>query len=313
MPDEELKAKVFISCGQRPGRERDIAQDIKNLLEKTLGYKAYVATEHQSVEGVPEIILAQLESSEYFLFIDFKRERLLLEDPLPQQVDDLWLSSLPRRGSVFSHQELAVASHLKMPIIAFREKGVERDGLAKFESVNSIGLKEGQDVVKAVCDEIDNRNDWCRDSKNQLRPTIEPAPNNPEYRHIKLENLHHRKHARNCYGHLKRAYDTLRDKEVVFDHRELKWELSRVPNIAIFANTSRRLDAFWVCGSKPGIFLSTYTDVPKQGEHIIKAPGTYKLTYVVISDNFPDAEITCELVIGKYNNVEFTQVESNSE
>jgi hypothetical protein len=41
-----MPAKVFISCGQRPGREREAAQKIKDWFEKE-GYFGYVATEVQ--------------------------------------------------------------------------------------------------------------------------------------------------------------------------------------------------------------------------------------------------------------------------
>ena len=80
--------------------------------------------------------------------------------------------------------------------------------------------------------------------KNRLQLTVEPPPDDGLYRHIKVENRHGRKHASNCYGHLKEAHNASTGKEVVIPHCELKWELSKVPNIAIFAKASRRLDAF---------------------------------------------------------------------
>jgi hypothetical protein len=57
-----------------------------------------------------------LEKSEYYLFIDFRREEL---------------GSQRFRGSLFSHQELGIATYLKKEhILIFQERGVlERDGI----------------------------------------------------------------------------------------------------------------------------------------------------------------------------------------
>jgi hypothetical protein len=108
-----MKAKVFISCGQRRNTEEiEIARTISRRLI-SLGYDPYVATEEQTLKGVKENIFSQLTSSEYFLFIDFRRER----------IDELDLC----RGSLFSHQELAIASLIDMPLIAFQEEGVLRE------------------------------------------------------------------------------------------------------------------------------------------------------------------------------------------
>ncbi len=74
MPDEELKAKVFISCGQRrKSEEVQIANEISERLAR-LDYDPYLAVQQQSLRGVRQNIFQELETSEYFLSIDFKRE-----------------------------------------------------------------------------------------------------------------------------------------------------------------------------------------------------------------------------------------------
>jgi len=122
-----VSARVFISCGQRKETiEARIAGVIKNKLTK-LGYTPYVATQEQTLDGIKENIFRRLQNSEYFLFIDFKRERLCTE------------RGEAYRGSLFSHQELALASYLNKPVKAFQEKGVKpHDGLIGFLQTNPI-------------------------------------------------------------------------------------------------------------------------------------------------------------------------------
>jgi hypothetical protein len=52
--------------------------------------------------------MRQLETSDYFLFIDFKRERIRCPNIF--------------RGSLFTNQELAIASFLGLESIVFQEK-----------------------------------------------------------------------------------------------------------------------------------------------------------------------------------------------
>ena len=89
-------ARIFISCGQQENTgERKIANDIcQKLIE--MGFEVYVATQEQSPKGIKENIFWRLDESEYLIFIDFKREQLV---------------SGEYKGSLFSHQELAIATY----------------------------------------------------------------------------------------------------------------------------------------------------------------------------------------------------------
>ncbi len=121
-----VKAKVFVSCGQAVGSgEVDVARCVAaNLVG--LGFDPYVAVEEQTLRGLKEDVFAQLADSEYFVFIDFKREALSNSDPAVH------------RGSLFSHQELALATFLDIPVIALQEAGVKRDdGILRFVQANA--------------------------------------------------------------------------------------------------------------------------------------------------------------------------------
>ena len=138
-------AKIFISCGQQPGQERNIAKDIAIEL-KRLGYAPYIAFEEQTLRGLKENIFETLRDTAYFLFIDFKREKI---------VDKKEESAY--RGSLFSHQELAIASYLDLEILAFQENGIEKlDGLLSVLQVNCISFSTDKELKTLVLQEVKN-------------------------------------------------------------------------------------------------------------------------------------------------------------
>ena len=82
--------------------------------------------DEQTLRGLKENIFPQLQDSEYFVFVDFKREKLV-----PHRRGKT--GKLQHRGSLFSHQELALASFLDLQLLAFQEKGVKQDdGILRF-------------------------------------------------------------------------------------------------------------------------------------------------------------------------------------
>src|SRR5690348_15441607 len=91
----DIKARIFISCGQREGEESELANTIANKLIQR-GFDPYIAVEEQVLRGFTQNILPRLEESEYYLFIDFRREAVLDEHG----------NHIGNRGSLFSHQEL---------------------------------------------------------------------------------------------------------------------------------------------------------------------------------------------------------------
>ena len=123
-----MRARIFISCGQREGYESELANTIAHRLIQR-GFDPYITVEEQVLRGFTQNILPRLEESEYYLFIDFRRE-IVLDD---------YGNCMGNRGSLFSHQELAIAAFLNKPVIAFRERAVMgRDGVSGFLQINSI-------------------------------------------------------------------------------------------------------------------------------------------------------------------------------
>lgn len=296
MPNGTLRAKVFISCGQTRGSdEEEIAHRIAERLIQ-LGYDPYIAIEEQTLRGIKENIFYQLKTSEYFIFIDFKREQIIVD------------KQKRYRGSLFCHQELALASYLDIPLIAFQEQGIiQRDGLMNFLQANSIPFTDRNLLPNVIADTIQQRG-WDPLWKNQLLLERDPeqfvnATRLPEnqlarFFHIRVRNLHPRKAAINCYGYIEHAYDISSGRDINIETIEFKWQGYTLPNAVIGPNSSRQLDAFYVFYETPTrLRFNLYTDfsgyVPR-----INGPGDFKFIFLVISENFPPARNKFTLHIG---------------
>jgi hypothetical protein len=121
MAQNQSKARVFISCGQKCDEEKRLATEVRDMLEDSpFNFDAYVADLEHSQKDVMRAVLESLESSEYFLCIDFKREKL----------DGTCGANGDFRGSLFTHQELAIATFLDIEQLRFKEKGVEWNGIS---------------------------------------------------------------------------------------------------------------------------------------------------------------------------------------
>jgi hypothetical protein len=314
MPNTQLKAKVFISCGQQKNtHEVDVAHKIAERLVN-LGYDPYIAVEEQTLKGVKENIFGQLESSEYFIFIDFKREQLITGD-----------SGQIYRGSLFSHQELALASYLNIPIIAFQENGVKQDdGLLRFLQSNSIPFTDRHLLPNVIADKIQELQ-WIPHWKNQLRlernsSEFEDAMRLPEkagarFFHIHVRNLHLRKTAVNCYAYLEKAYNLTTNSDIPVETIELKWRAYTLPNAIIGPNSSRQFDAFWLFHHDPTrLQFNIFTDFSGAYPQISGA-GNFELTYAAVSENFPVVRGIFRLHIGNQllNDVQFTQINDHTE
>src|SRR5580700_1292564 len=98
-----MKTRIFISCGQRKNTdEAELAQKIAERLEKEFDFDPYVAVLEQSVRGLRENIFNQLRTSEYFLFIDFRREEIVDSDSSATRKEASERKPA-YRGSLFTH------------------------------------------------------------------------------------------------------------------------------------------------------------------------------------------------------------------
>jgi hypothetical protein len=299
----EPRARVFISCGQSKGSDEvSIASKIRDRLEE-LGFDPYIAVQEQTLRGLKENIFEQLSKSEYFIFIDFKREQLMQSSPTAPQV---------HRGSLFSHQELAIASYLDIQLLALQELGVKTDdGILRFLQANAIPFKDRHLLSSVIADEVKRRK-WDPGWRNELVLDRDPTQfshtitansrQSCSFFHIDVRNRHRHKTATNCYVYLERAAKFEPRTDIPFKSVEFKWAGYALPNAHVPPGKSRPFDAFFILHDSPTLLqfntFSTSSDfVPR-----VEGAGRYELTYLVVSDNFPVTRASLILSLGASHN-----------
>ena len=297
MSEQPSGARVFISSGQRD-REMPIVSQIADLLRKE-GFEPYVAREQSSLDGLKEEIFRQLRYCEYFLFIDFKREPLVVAD------EDCRLE-FSHRGSLFSHQELAIASYLGIRAVGFQQEGLARlDGMLQAWPLNCHKFTNEFDLLTKIQRWVASKKwnpNWragiCMDRNDPGDVLARNDP--PAIFHINVRNRDWRNPALDCRAYVERVYDLESEKELDLELFELKWAGTVVPNVTIMPNRFRRFDAFvieWtnsthVCWPIKG--AHSFSDTDKVWPKITKA-GKYHLLYLVTCFNFPPIRTMFEL------------------
>jgi len=306
------RARVFISCGQsKESTEVETARSIAKRLQE-LGFDPYIAVEEQTLSGLRENLFRRLQDSEYFIFVDFKREKVV---PRGHRRSPIRLSNLQHRGSLFSHQELAIASYLNIPVMAFQENGVKPDdGIIRFLQTNATPFSDRHLLPNVIADEVQERK-WNPYSRNEL--VLERDPEQHEHHlvmsqhggvescrfyYVDVRNLHHRKTATNCYVYLEKALrlDCPAPNAIRFKSVELKWSGYTLPNAHILPQTARPFDAFSILHARPTeLRFISFSDSLTFGRPPIQVAGEYELDYVVVSDNFPIVRISLILTLSE--------------
>lgn len=292
--DEQVRAKVFISCGQWEGDERETADKIKVELE-SLGFEGYVATRVQSLRGVQQNIFQELQTAEYFLFVDFKREEL---DGTGEC-----------RGSLFSHQELALASSLGLDVVVFQENGTKpEDGLLRFIQANPAKFTDRHSLPLVVIDAIKRRG-WRPDWKNQLVFADDPVERNTaritdtqqiaDFFGISISNPHQSKPAMNCYVYLEKVRRISNGDILPLRTIELHWAAYPFPNALIGPKAQRVFDAFMVFHDNPTVLHVPSFATAGLYAMSISGPGDFEFTYTIVSENFPIIRKVFEAHVGK--------------
>ena len=142
-----MPARVFISCGQATPEERGAASEIRRLL-RSKGFDPYVAIQTQSIQDVNSGIIKELKRADYYVFVDFRREKLVLDG------SEAW------RGSLFTNQELAIVYILGFEkVIFFQQEGVLLEGLMKYMGSNATRFATTDELLKSLAESIGDK-DW---------------------------------------------------------------------------------------------------------------------------------------------------------
>jgi len=276
------KARVFISCGQRSSGEKSIGMAVEKYF-RDRGFDAYFAERVHSSEGLTDHIFRFLQSSEYFVFIDFRRDAL----------DDKSF-----RGSVFVNQEIALATFLKLQGLGFMERGVRREGVLDYQIWNPIEFEGQSDILSRLSQETSA---WDPDSVNELfidydrskvswSVTISNNSNKPlsDWHHLTVKNRSKIKHAFSCSGFLASILDLGGGEGIPVPTVEMIWSGFGAHEANIIADGERELDAFYVMHRENDIRFNQRSPLTTEKRFWMPTlkQGTYLLTYSIISDNF---------------------------
>jgi hypothetical protein len=301
-----LRSRIFLSCGQRPD-EVTLVNQIKERIENELHFEVYIARLDHSINSLTENIFSRLEHSEYYLFIDFKREHF---DPahLP-----LRAGQNQYRGSLFTNQELAIAAYIKdIDILGFQEEGVlPLDGMMNYLQLNCDVFRTRDELPNLIIRRIQEEG-WRNNWRNELVvnyindrdiPALRPEIRNDQqvlvpytFRHFRVTNLNDRKIALNCIAYI----DNIETDGVSWKPSisELKWRNIISPNILIPPKETRELDAYSIPEHREFVMLGLNThivDYTGLVEEYKLRNGTHVITFIIYSENFSPVKIRIRL------------------
>jgi len=308
------KARVFISCGQQKGTDEvELASKISDRLHE-MGFEPYVAVAEHTLKGLKENIFQRLRESEYFIFVDFKRERLGRPRQKWYELGS-FQDSGKHRGSLFSNQELTIATFRDIECLCFQESGVkEGDGVLRFIQANSIPFDDRDALPDLVIHEV-KEHQWVPSWRNQIvlerdkreYEDVRDAQTGGASRfyHINVRNLHRKEMAFECVAYLAGIRDLSTGLQREVELVEVKWKGLTIERLAIPPGRTRHLDACWASHNTPsqvtlGInrFIVDYTGF--LSAYTLTGPGGFELTYVVFSYGLPPATAKFTLRIGTH-------------
>ncbi len=276
-----MSGKVFISCGQRPLREKCIADKVGELLKQKFNLDYYLAYKIQGLNDIMKIT-EELRSSDYYLFIDFYRKD---KEDLP--------------CSLFTHQELALAHHLGFKeIIAFQEKGAPLEGFLRYIQANPEPFENEDELLKKIEEAVGNRS-WTRSySRNLIVADVFYQGSLLQYAdhtgdhfehiwHAKIENRRPDVAAVDAVCILDYIRFPNGQKIDCDDRSYLKWAGQIGYQRTILPEDHGVIDIFAVRADEPGVYLHSARDVTPRTPIIKGEKGNYKFCYKVFSEGFP--------------------------
>lgn len=281
------KARVFISCGQKYPKEITIGKSVEEYFAGR-NFSTYFAAREHSSEALTGSIFRALRNSEYFVFIDFKRDEIGEKN---KKSEPLY------RGSLFVNQEIAIATFLGLIGVGFFEKSVKREGILNYHIYNAEYFEDGTEIIKKL-DELTKG--WDPNSVNELDILISDSPlkdltirdnlQRPlsDWYFLVIKNNNKHRHAFSVCGYVTRIFNIDTGEELSIPTNELKWSAIGDISANIMADTSRELVAFYVKHGENKIEFSQrdlLTNSPRYPLPGLPA-GKYLLSYSVISSNF---------------------------
>lgn len=302
-----MPGKIFISCGQASAEERQVAADLEVWL-RGRGFDPYVAIQTQSLQDVNSGIIGNLRSSDYYIFIDFKRE----------QIDTLVSGTPEYRGSLFTHQELAIAYLLDFEFVIYlREQNVRLEGLGQYLLTNAKTFDDKNDVLAIIQREFAQRQ-WDTNYSKQLvvsdliyagawKFTDHARSGDEHIWHISVENRRRDIPAFNTLARLFKI--TIPDGNIIDspDQNFLKWAgKTKTFSTTIIQGDKTSFDCIALdCHQPSHVYLHSEEDRPPR-QPIIRTPGHYILHYQILAIGFQIVGFNIELdLTGNFSTTRF--------
>ncbi|MES2308139.1 MAG: hypothetical protein V4507_04700 [Verrucomicrobiota bacterium] len=297
-----MKAKVFISSGQHTEDEKAVAKNVAELLQSK-GFDTYVAIQVHTIMDLNREIIGELKKSDYYLFINFRRDLLASENS-----HDIY------RGSLYTNQELAIAYAFGFEKMIFlNQKRVERKGMFGVMASNTPEFENYDEVVSLVERAIAESN-WDTKFSRQLVPlSLEWSPVIPFGDHTVWEGSPGRvKETRilivsvkNTRPDIGASNATMRLLKIVRKdiHQEIhfgdKNPLKATGHINAFSqliwpDSVGKFDLLAQENNSARIFLISAHDLSPR-RPIIENGGLYHLEYEVFAEGFPITKFVIEL------------------
>lgn len=279
-----VPGRVFISCGQKTEREKIMAKRIADLLRVEFGLTPYLAFQVQSLNDIM-VITQELSKSDYYIFIDFRRD-----DGIPV--------------SLFTHQELALAHILgfREEMIALSEAGVPREGFVKYVLSNPRLFENDDDLVDGIRQLAKGKAWTPHFSRNLIVQNLSHVDCNYSdhtgacYRRVWLVQIHNRRRDLAAVDTICILDKLTVDGRIVpsSDRAPIKWagqHLGYARTILPEDFGIVNLFAAYYDNKAPSLFLHSSQDwLPR--EPLLRADGVYGLHYRVFSHSFPLLQFT---------------------
>jgi hypothetical protein len=293
-----MPGKVFISCGQASTEERVTAAHLSNWLTEH-GFQPYVAIQAQSIQDVNSAIISELKASDYYIFIDFPRETLGNN------------SEGVCRGSLFTHQEMAMAYVLGFEKVLFlRHKDVKLEGLLQYAASNAMIFSTFQEIVELVKKAIADRG-WkpeytrhliaanLRWSEGIIQYTSHSTGEPLVGKFLSIDIQNHRSDiaAYNTVARLDSIKDVNGNFLPVTDRSYLKANAQPGYMHTIWPRSHGAFDLLLAKTEPKGsVCLNSSLDLTPKPT-IIEHPGCYFLSYEVLAKSFPVLKFSVQLEV----------------
>lgn len=137
----EEKKLIFVACGQKEEKEINLGKKIEELINKKEDFEAFLAESAHDLDSLTSNIFKNLNICSGFIAILHVRGK----KENGEFLTSLWIN-----------QEIGIASFVRhiegkeIPVIIFKEKGIEDDGILKYIHANPIEFEKDEEILSQI-------------------------------------------------------------------------------------------------------------------------------------------------------------------